>query len=90
MFRYAFRLKKGRDRDLIAWLESFGEGERSFHIRQALRAGIATMNGAGITMQQAAPVVQKEVEAPIRKAEPKQPATKEEAESKLDDLVNNF
>ena len=91
MFRYAFRLKKGRDRDLIAWLENFGEGERSFHIRQALRAGIATMNGAGITMQQAAPVVQREVEIPgLGKAEPKQPATKEEAESKLDDLVNNF
>lgn len=91
MFRYAFRLKKGRDRDLITWLESFGEGERSFYIRQALRAGIATAQGGQAAMQQAAPVIEKPAAEAPSKPEPKKPVlTKEEAESKLNDLVNNF
>ncbi len=89
MFRYAFRLKKGRDRDLIAWLENFGEGERSFHIRQALRAGIAAQGGPAAA-QQTAPVTMPPVEAPAKEEPKKQVLTKEEAESKLNDLVNNF
>jgi hypothetical protein len=89
MFRYAFRLKKGRDRDLIAWLENFGEGERSFYIRQALRAGIAAQGGP-VAAQQAAPVIQQPVESPGKDEPEKQALTKEEAESKLNDLVNNF
>ena len=36
----AFKVKPGRDDDLIKWLEEIGEGERSFFIRQALRAVI--------------------------------------------------
>jgi len=33
----SFKLMPGRDDDLIEWLENLGEGEKSFHIRQALR-----------------------------------------------------
>ena len=33
----AFRLKPGRDDDLIAWVNSLGQDERSYNIRQALR-----------------------------------------------------
>lgn len=36
--RYSFRLKPGRDDDLIGRLESMGDGERSVFIRQALRS----------------------------------------------------
>lgn len=42
--RYTFRLKPGRDQDLITWLDSLGEGERSFFIRNTLRKAI-TGNG---------------------------------------------
>ncbi len=89
MFRYAFRLKKGRDRDLITWLESFGEGERSFYIRQALRAGIAAQSGQVATPQQVT-VIQQPVKPPSKAEPKKQVLTKEEAENKLNDLVNNF
>lgn len=37
----AFKLKKGRDQDLIAWIESLGDGDRSYHIRELLRRGIS-------------------------------------------------
>ena len=33
-----FRLKKGRDDIIINWLETFGENDRSYHIREALRS----------------------------------------------------
>ena len=36
----AFKLKKGRDQDLIAWIDSLDEGDRSYHIREVLRRGI--------------------------------------------------
>jgi hypothetical protein len=38
--RYTFRLKPERDSDLIDWLNSLGEGERSCFIRQALRKAL--------------------------------------------------
>lgn len=38
--RFTFRLKPERDNDLIDWLNSLGEGERSFFIRQALRQAL--------------------------------------------------
>jgi len=82
--RYSFRLKEGRDQDLIAWLESFGEGERSTFLRQALRTGIQAM---------ASKVDKEIINKPVRKV-PKiiEPVkiSKEEAESKLNNLVNNF
>ncbi len=33
----AFRLKEGRDDDIISWVESLGERDRSYSIRQALK-----------------------------------------------------
>jgi len=36
----SFKLMPGRDDDLIDWLQNLGEGEKSFHIRQALRERI--------------------------------------------------
>lgn len=38
--RFTLRLKPGRDDDIIDWLESLGEGERSFFMRQAIRTAI--------------------------------------------------
>ena len=37
----AFKLKKGRDQDLIAWIDSLDEGDRSYHIREVLRRGLS-------------------------------------------------
>ncbi len=37
----AFRLKPGRDDDLIAWINTLGEDERSAGIRQALRGNVS-------------------------------------------------
>ena len=36
----AFRLKPGRDDDLISFINNAGEGDRSYHIREALRQGL--------------------------------------------------
>lgn len=36
----AFRLKPGRDDDLINWIQNTGEGDRSHHIRQTIRQGL--------------------------------------------------
>jgi len=36
----AFRLKPGRDDDLISWIYGAGDGDRSYHIREALRQGL--------------------------------------------------
>ena len=38
--RYTFRLKPDRDADLIVWLNSLGDGERSCFIRNALRLSL--------------------------------------------------
>ncbi len=37
----AFRLKPGRDDDLIAWMQTLGVDERSAGIRQALRGNVS-------------------------------------------------
>ncbi len=52
----AFRLKPGRDDDLLSWINNAGEGDRSYHIRETLRRGL---------FRQAAPL-------PVVKIEPKQ------------------
>lgn len=36
----AFRLKPGRDDDLIDWITNAGEGDRSYHIRESIRRGL--------------------------------------------------
>ena len=36
----AFRLKPGRDNDLIGWINNAREGDRSYHIREALRQSL--------------------------------------------------
>ncbi len=41
----AFRLKPGRDDDLIAWLESLGAGDQSYHIRETLRRNLNPNKG---------------------------------------------
>ena len=40
----AFRLKPGRDDDLISWINSLGQDERSYNIRQALRGNISPVS----------------------------------------------
>jgi hypothetical protein len=41
---YPFRLREGRDDDLIQWLDGLPEGERSFYLRQALRKGLGPVD----------------------------------------------
>ncbi len=36
----SFRLKPGRDDDLIAWLINLQPGDRSYHIRETIRKGL--------------------------------------------------
>lgn len=48
--RYTFRLKPERDSDLINWLDSLGEGERSFFIRQALRQALQPQREGRVTL----------------------------------------
>jgi len=86
MYRYTFRLKPGRDDDLIRWLEPLGEGERSFHIRQALRRGLngrATPFRVPVVTESPRPVVQ-EV------ARPASTAAGDDIEKRLDRLAESF
>lgn len=39
--RVSLRLRPGRDDDLMAWINSLPERERSFWIRRAIRRGMA-------------------------------------------------
>ncbi len=39
-----FKIKQGRDDDIILWLEALGERERSFYIRMALREWLQCKN----------------------------------------------
>ncbi len=41
----AFRLKPGRDDDLIRWLESLGSGDQSYYIRESLRRDLNSQKG---------------------------------------------
>jgi len=41
----AFRLKPGRDDDLINWYESLGDGDRSYYIRETLRKNLNSHMG---------------------------------------------
>ncbi len=43
----AFRLKPGRDNDLIEWLESLGTGDKSYFIRESLRRDLNSQKGGG-------------------------------------------
>jgi hypothetical protein len=36
----AFRLKSGRDDDLISWMNENSQGDRSYYIREAIRKGL--------------------------------------------------
>jgi predicted DNA-binding protein len=44
----AFRLKPGRDDDLIKWAESLGAGDKSYYIREAIRQGLFRITYAPI------------------------------------------
>ena len=37
ILKITFRLRPGKDEDLIKWVKSFNDGERSHFIRQALK-----------------------------------------------------
>ena len=41
----AFRLKPGKDDDLIKWLESLGSGDKSYFIRETLRRNLNAQKG---------------------------------------------
>jgi len=62
----AFRLKPGRDDDLIAWISSLGQDERSYNIRRALRGSLE-----GPALVQVKPA----------KVEPMKPAGPQEADA---------
>ena len=37
----AFRLKPGRDNDLIVWISNITPGDRSYYIRELMRRGLS-------------------------------------------------
>ncbi len=84
--RYNFRLQRGRDDDLISWLESLGAGERSYYIRQVLRRGL---RGNTDHLPQA-PAVIEDVEDVETELVKEKKVSREEAENKLDNFLNNF
>lgn len=90
--RYTFRLKPGRDEDLITWLESLGEGERSFFIRNALRKAITkNANIVDIPMKQRYEAkIEPAILIPDIKDNQEYPDESETIDSKLNKLLDNF
>jgi|GEM_PF-2879996 len=89
-YRYTFRLKTERDEDLIAWLESLGEGERSFHIRQTLRQGLH--EGRPLSALPAISATEEEESSwPMANNAQETPLSSgDDLESRLDLLANSF
>jgi len=86
--RVTFRLRPGRDDDLIAWLESMGEGERSYFIRQVLRRGLNS--GRGRPVEQVMPVSPVAPDDLIEADEPAREVSREEAEERLNGLLDKI
>ena len=79
-YRYTFRLKTGRDEDLISWLKGMGDGERSFFIRQTLRRGLDEPVRAAPRIQFAEPLPRQEIPE----------IADDDIESRLDRLAGGF
>jgi len=88
--RFTFRLKPERDQALINWLNSLGEGERSFLIRQALRHAIN--NQIPISQIEKIPINYKpEPNIIVDNALiPEQSLDKPEIETKVDKFLKSF
>jgi hypothetical protein len=89
----AFRLKPGRDDDLIEWAESLGAGDQSYHIRETLRRNLNPKGGSNYALPPSPSPVIKSNE---NKSEvvPKKAASREfdikNNEGSLDDLEKAF
>jgi len=86
-YRYTFRLKPGRDDDLIGWLEALGEGERSYSIRQTLRRGLT---GPVAPAPPRVPIAAGEEPPRSVKQEIAGTAPDNDIEAKLDRLAGSF
>jgi hypothetical protein len=99
---YPFRLREGRDDDLIQWLDGLPEGERSFYLRQALRKGLG-QDGLELSLEVKAP--KPEQSKPTRKPDiskqqpepilapclqPETPCQNNLDNTKLDKLLSQF
>lgn len=92
-YRYTFRLMPGRDDDLIQWLETLGEGERSFYIRQILRRGLAGPVTPALSIPSRAPVAasKKQPQPIVQETVEVAPDTMaDDIEARLDRLANSF
>ncbi len=71
----AFKLKQGRDDDLIEWITNAGDGDRSYHIREAIRRGLLASTSPTIN--------------PVIRIAPKEPAATAAADldAALDDWL---
>lgn len=87
-YRYTFRLMPGRDDDLIQWLETLGEGERSFYIRQILRRGLA--GPVAPTIASRVPIAVPEDPPQLVKQEIMETVPNDDIEAKLDRLAEIF
>ena len=93
--RFGFRLKPDRDQELISWLESLGEGERSFFIREALRKALLQENRmVTIDLHRNEPFIEANHQTPkvfleVSAANEKTQSP-DDLDSKLDNLANTF
>ncbi len=83
--RVSFRLKAGKDDDLIRWIEGISANDRSYHIRETLRSSLIK----GITQVFPSPVNNNAVSAgkniikPIAKEKPIAEISEAELEKNL-------
>lgn len=89
--RFTFRLKEDRDNDLINWLQSFGEGERSCFIRNTLRKAISTHETINaISKQNYEPLDIENNASPQLNLNANPKEIRDSIEQKLDQLMNGF
>ncbi len=92
-----FRLKPGRDDDLIRWVESLGNGDQSYYIRESLRRDLNAQKGGGNYALPPSPSPVIDNDKGKVKDVPKKAATKEfdikrnaKSDDALEDAIKTF
>ncbi len=91
--RVSFRLKPGRDDSIIDWLESLSEHDRSYYVREGLRA---YLNGQSLQApsfaKKSASIIKASVQRTAEKVKPAREkiADSPEVDDKLDENLSSW
>ncbi len=90
--KVSFRLKPGRDDAIIDWLESLSEHDRSYYIRESLRAYLSGQSPQILSCKKASKTNKPTVKRKVEKVKPvrEKVADSPEVEDKLEQNLNSW